>query len=360
MKLILTPLAVALVAALSAGGCSKPPAEAAAPAPVEAPAAAAAPAPQGTPVTAETYIRAETDRNFQNIYGIGGNQINHLFHFRQPTPLDQQTVVRMNKDTLYSGAIVDTEGGATITLPEVADGRYMSILVVDNDHYAPEVFYTPGTHALPTDTKYVSVVVRTQLLNPDDPAELAVVNQLQDQVVITANSADPLPPMAWDMDSLTALTKQYEADSKAFPSWKGMMGPRGKVDESTRHIAAAAAWGLFPEWDATYLNYSGGFNADACYTATYQVPENTGFWSITLYGSDGYMKHENGILNGNNVKLNDDGSFTAHFGSLELCGDVPNRLDTADGWNFLMRVYRPGKSVLDGSYVLPQATRVGA
>jgi hypothetical protein len=36
-----------------------------------------------------------------------------------------------------------------------------------------------------------------------------------------------------------------------------MMGFRGNADEKTRHIAAAAAWGLFPEWDATYLNYSG-------------------------------------------------------------------------------------------------------
>jgi hypothetical protein len=36
---------------------------------------------------------------------------------------------------LYSGAIVDTSGGAAVTLPQVPDGRYMSILLVDNDHY---------------------------------------------------------------------------------------------------------------------------------------------------------------------------------------------------------------------------------
>ena len=43
------------------------------------------------------------------------------------------------------------------------------------------------------------------------------------------------------------------------------------------------------------------------------------------------------------------------FGTKEQCGDVPNRLDAPDGWNFLMRVYRPGKSVLSGSYKLPDA-----
>jgi len=58
------------------------------------------------------------------------------------------------------------------------------------------------------------------------------------------------------------------------------------------------------------------------------------------------------------TKFNPDGTFTVHFGSKEICGDVPNRLDVTDGWNFLMRVYRPGPSVLDGSYKLPNAEAV--
>jgi hypothetical protein len=47
----------------------------------------------------------------------------------------------MNRDTLYAGAVVDTEGGATVTIPEFPDGRYFSVYVVDNDHYAAAVFY---------------------------------------------------------------------------------------------------------------------------------------------------------------------------------------------------------------------------
>jgi hypothetical protein len=157
------------------------------------------------------------------------------------------------------------------------------------------------------------------------------------------------------MDSLKALTAEYERDSAKYSSWKGMMGPRGKVDEEIRHIAAAAAWGLFPEWDATYLNYSGNHDPAVGYTATYDVPENEAFWSITIYGNDGFIKSENCIVNSSNVTLNDDGTFTVYFGSEELVGDMPNRLDVTDGWNFLMRIYRPGPSVLDGSYTLPEA-----
>jgi len=60
-------------------------------------------------------------------------------------------------------------------------------------------------------------------------------------------------------------------------------------------------------------------------------PENNAFWSITVYGNDGYMKHENSIVNNRNVKFNDDGTFTVHFGPKEGCGDVPNRVDRASG-----------------------------
>ncbi|MCT0213611.1 DUF1254 domain-containing protein [Synechococcus sp. CS-1326] len=311
------------------------------------------PAASSEAVTPQTYIRAETDRTFQNIVRQAGG-VNRWFVIRNPTPLNQQTVVRMNLDTLYSASIVDTSKGATVTIPPLPKGRFMSVLLVDNDHYAPAVFYEPGTYALPRDTKYLAVVVRTQLFNPKDAAEIAEVNRLQDSVVVRAASADPLPPSRWDQASLKALTQRYEQEAKAYSSYKGMMGPRGTVDERTRHLAAAAAWGLNPEKDATYLNTSGSFDQRVCHTATYAVPENKAFWSITLYGEDGYMKHTNAVVNSSNVKLNPDGTFTVAFGSQQVCGAVANRVDVAPGWNLLMRIYRPGPSVLSGAYSLPK------
>jgi hypothetical protein len=310
-----------------------------------------------TQVKPETYIRAESDRQFGVVAKMAGG-VNRFYHFRRPTPLDKQNVVRMNRDTLYSMGIVDTSKGATITVPELPKDRYVSVYLVDNDHYCPFVIYTSGTHELPRDTQYLGVGVRIQVFNPKDEDEIALINELQDRFIIKANSAEPLGELTWDPESLKALTDQYEEESTQYSSWKGMMGPRGQVDEKTRHIAAAAAWGLFPEWDATYLNYSGGHDDRVCHQATYPVPENDAFWSITVYGSDGFMKSDNNIVNSSNVKLNADGTFTVYFGSVETCGEVPNRLDTTEGWNFLMRIYRPGQSVLEGAYQLPAAKPV--
>jgi hypothetical protein len=122
----------------------------------------------------------------------------------------------------------------------------------------------------------------------------ALINALRDQFVIEAKSADPLPDLKWDVKSLDALKTQYEQESASYSSYSGMQDPRGEVNEETRYIAAAA-WGLFPEKDATYLNYDGGFGADQCYRATYQVPPNDAFWSITVYGDSGYLESDKPI-----------------------------------------------------------------
>lgn len=311
----------------------------------------------GIKITPETYIRAESDRQFNDVVKLAGG-LNRFFHFRSPPALDKQNVVRMNRDTLYSLSVVDTSKGATITVPELPEGRYVSVYLLDNDHYVPFVIYKSGTHKLPQETKYLLVGVRIKVFNPEDMSEIAMINKLQDQFVIKASSEDALPAFKWNMESLKAMTVQYEKDGTQYSSYKGMQGPRGKVNEKTRHIAAAAVFGLFPEWDATYLNYNGGHDDKVCHKATYKVPENNAFWSITVYGDDGYMESENNVVSSSNVKFNADGTFTAYYGSKEICGDKPNRVDVTEGWNFLLRVYRPGPSVIDGSYKVAKAEPV--
>jgi hypothetical protein len=90
------------------------------------------------PVTIDNFVRAATDIEFAKYATLAGG-VNRFFHFRDPTPIDNQPTIRMNRDTLYSAAVVDISEGATLTLPEVGD-RYMTAMIVDQDHYIKDVF----------------------------------------------------------------------------------------------------------------------------------------------------------------------------------------------------------------------------
>jgi hypothetical protein len=90
-------------------------------------------------------------------------------------------------------------------------------------------------------------------------ANPAFVNGMQNRFVIDAASHGLFPPEPdWDVESMLALLAGYEKEFQTFaqyePDW---MEPRGEVNEQTRHLAAAGAWGLYPERDAVYINYTG-------------------------------------------------------------------------------------------------------
>src|SRR5690242_2848268 len=88
-------------------------------------------------VNVDNFARAETDRMFAGLQRDAGG-VNAFRHNRTPAPVDQQTVIRMNRDTLYSFAVVDLTGGATLTVPDASE-RYLSVMVVNEDHYVNRV-----------------------------------------------------------------------------------------------------------------------------------------------------------------------------------------------------------------------------
>src|SRR5260370_34632453 len=111
-------------------------------------------------VTVENYNRAQTDVSFAGVVKNGG--FGKFRHGRELAPPAQQGIVRPNRDTLYSFAIVDLDAGpVTITLPD-ARKRFMGMQVVNQDQYTPATYYDAGTHTLPREivgTRYAIVVV---------------------------------------------------------------------------------------------------------------------------------------------------------------------------------------------------------
>jgi hypothetical protein len=304
-------------------------------------------------VNFENFARAESDRMFASLAADAGGT-NQLAHNRQPTPLDQQTVIRMNRDTLYSFGVVNISEGATLTIPD-SGGRYLSVMIVNQDHYINRVYHEAGEYELTTeefDTPYVLVAARI-LVDPADPADVAAVNALQDQLGVRARSEEPFVMPDYDAATLDATRSALLELAKGLRGVDRAFGRREDVDPVRHLIAAAAGWGGLPEHEAYYINVNPGLPAAEYRLTARDVPVDA-FWSISLYNAEGFFepndRHANSVNNITATK-NDDDSVTVHFGG---CGDGRrNCLPIVDGWNYLIRLYRPRPEVLDGSWTFP-------
>ena len=305
------------------------------------------------PVNVENFVRAETDRMFSVLQAQAGG-VNLLKHNRTPTPIEDQPVIRMNRDTLYSGAIVDISEGATVTVPDGGD-RYISVMVVNQDHYINRILHNAGQHTLTLeefDTPWVAVAARI-LVNPADKNDLAIVNALQDLLAIDAKSSRPFEMPDYDGDSFDATRNAVLELGKHLSSFDHAFGSKEDVDPVRHLIGTAAGWGGLPDREARYISVEPRLPVGEYKLTVRDVPVD-GFWSISLYNSDGFFQaNDREAYSVNNITAtpNDDGSVTVRFGG---CGDGrPNCLPIMDGWNYTIRLYRPRAEVLDGSWTFP-------
>ena len=310
------------------------------------------------PVTADNFVRAESDLYLGGVLRDGG--FGKFFHNRQPTPIDHQPVIRMNRDTLYSGAVFDLDAGpVTITLPDPG-GRFMSMQVIDEDHYTHGVVYGLGDHTLTKDgigTRYVVTAIRI-LVDPNDPKDVEAVHALQDGIEVQQpGGPGKFEVPNWDQTTQAKTREALLALASNLPDTKGMFGSKNDVDPVRHLIGSASAWGGNPEKDALYLNVTPEQNdGKTIYKLNVKdVPVN-GFWSISVYDAKGYFEPnpQNAYaLNNITAKKSADGSVAIQFGGCE--GKVPNCLPITPGWNYLVRLYRPRAEVLDGRWTFPKA-----
>lgn len=73
-------------------------------------AAPAAAADRPIAVTPDNFVRAETDL-YVGAIATKRNGFGKFEHNREALPIDRQTVIRTNRDTLYSGAVFDLDAG---------------------------------------------------------------------------------------------------------------------------------------------------------------------------------------------------------------------------------------------------------
>lgn len=313
------------------------------------------------PVTSDNFIRAESDLYFSAVVARG--RFGKFDHDREMTALDKQAIIRLNRDTLYSSAVFDLDAGpVTVTLPDTG-GRFMSMQVFDQDHYTHRVYYEPGTYTFTRDaigTRYVFPGIRI-LANPKDPEDMKAVHALQDKILAEQpGGSGKFEIPKWDSasrDKTRAIILQL---AEPLLDTRGMFGAKDQVHPVRHFIGTAMAWGGNPEGDALYLNRTVAKNdGKTVYRLNVADVPVKAFWSISIYNAEGfYEPNELNAYTINNLTAAKDanGGVTVQFGGCD--GKIPNCLPTPEGWNWMVRLYRPEAQILDGSWEFPAAEEV--
>ena len=226
-----------------------------------APTQAQSPSPSATgaiPVTVDNFIRAESDL-YISVVALKEGGFGKFEHHRELSPVDAQTIIRMNRDTLYSAAVFDLDAGpVTVTLPDAASASCRCKPSVRTNTRRRLSTRRALTHLTreKVGTRYVLVGVRT-LVDPSNPADMKAARALQDAIKVEQpGGPGKFEVPKWDpvsqkkvRDALIVLSTTLTDTSHAF-------GTKDEVDPVDRLISAAATWGGNPPKDATYLNFT--------------------------------------------------------------------------------------------------------
>jgi hypothetical protein len=307
------------------------------------------------PVTVENFERAESD----NYLAVSTKEsgLGNLNHRRELASIDNQTIIRLNRDTLYSFGVFDLAAGqVTVTLPD-AGRRFMSLQIINENHYVPFVFYDHNPHTLTeknVSTRYAMVAIRT-LVDPNNPKDLDEVHKLQDAIRVSQKDAGKLELPNWDQASLKEIRDALLVLAKHTNGFSHAFGAKDQVDPIKHLIGTAAGWGGNPDKDATYIGAAVPKNdgRSAYKLRVRDVPVDA-FWSVSVYNAAGYFeKNPDNAYSLNNItaKKDPDGAITIRFGGCD--GKSPNCLPIMSGWNYTVRLYRPRPEILDGKWKFP-------
>lgn len=305
-------------------------------------------------VNIDNFVHAQSDTNMAGYVKRGA--FGKFLHERDMVDAEDQIVIRSNVDTLYSLMVVDLTTPVTIYMPDPGN-RFQSLECLSEQHSIQPTVYGPGYFKYTREemgTRYAFCVVRT-FADPNDSEDMEDAHALQDQIKVEQANKGKFQIPNWDQKSLESLRDLLQKVAQTRASTRGYFGIKDELNQLYWTLGAAAGWGGNPAEAAVYSVGVVESN-DGKTPYVLNVPKDVpveAFWSVTLYNAEGYLpKTKSGVYSYNSVtaKPNDDGSFTINFG-----GDGPNKFELVEGWNYLVRMYRPKQELLDGHWRFPEA-----
>ena len=241
------------------------------------------------PVDAMNYVRAKTALQLDKYYALAGG-INRFGHRRDLVDVTNRSSKRLNRDTLYSVAIVDISKGATVWLPD-SGNRYMSLQVVNEDGFTNRVFHGGGQYSLSVDefdTPFVWLLVRT-LVFDSIAGDVEAARTLQDEMNISSASSQSYSHPDYDQASYEKTTELLVELAKSVNDNAGAAGSKEEVDPIKQLLVTAYGFGTLPQSESLLINVQPELPSDGTYALTVKDVPVDGFWSLAIYNKEGYF-----------------------------------------------------------------------
>jgi hypothetical protein len=298
---------------------------------------------QTIPVTEENFTDADAEVNF--LKWKNKDAMNKLFHLTQLTPAGEMPTVRMNRDTLYSAALVDASNGFKVHMPD--QGIYTSVLIIDQKGYSQDYIWKPGTHKININTNngnFVWVLFRIGL-----EKGIKKAREAQQTVAISGMGNKVWHSQNYDKAQYQMLHDKYMNEAINSGMFLQYGSDASRIDMRTKRLSDAAGWGGM-DFGINSYQISKNMSNDVCYSTTFEDPQAEEFWSFTMYDADGWLLPlgEKNVLNSRDAVPNKDGTYTVRFN----CGkDAVNNLQTtAKVFGFAWRIYGSSYKVRAGRW----------
>lgn len=325
----------------------------------------------------DDFVVAETHCYFKRHADKGA--MGKFVHNRSVASADaNQTVVRMNQDVLYSAMVMDLrKSPVVIALPsvEITNRRYVSLQIISETHNSSDVAYE-GTHTISLDsvgTPFAMAIVRVGVKR-NDAYDESKAWEVQDAIRVSQDDGGPgsfSPDVVYNATDVDAMRKSLRELKHYFrPTDAERLGDRHNLDRLAQLMGAASGWGGLRAEDATYSIHfppssssseedDGG--GDAKNYVIHIPPEGVplignGFWSVTVYDKDGFLQPQASV-NSTTATVEEDGSIIIGIVHDSNRDDAFTNViaQAGPGWSYTVRIYRPGRAVLDGTFKFPEA-----